>query len=287
MKKAAALTWYLTLTICLTLMLAACGKTSVPALREKSGTEDDSYMEKSTQKELSQKPDDETKNYLGENPTDLYTYKNILDLYYQALYEHQTCPEQWQPDKFSAENGLVSSIINPYWSWEDANDILSKVGFAFLDLNEDGMDELVIGWGGNEFWNMDEGYVFAVYTLVDGEAVLALEGWERNKYVIGDEGYLYLNGSNSSTETTYIKYKFHLEYDGFLKPLEELYSQGHDNDYWWEHISSPADIGVIEYTEKHEDLWIDESEAQAITDNWMESGISIDYTLFSEYLFLE
>jgi hypothetical protein len=213
-------------------------------------------------------------------------YKDILDKYYQAIYEHQTNPEQWDWDDGNyAEKGLLYEIVNPYWSWENTENMLSKVGFAFVDLNEDGIDELVLGWIGNEFWNMDEGYVFAVYTIVDGKATLAIEGWERCLYVIGKDGYLYNSGSSGSEESIYTKYSFSLEREDFLEPVEEIYSyySYDDNKKLWEHITNPEDINVIEYKEKHQDLLIDENKALTMGEAWMESGIEIDYTLFSVY----
>jgi hypothetical protein len=218
---------------------------------------------------------------VGDN---LNPYKDILDKYYQAIYEHQTNPEQFDVNNYG---GLILSIVNPYWALENEQNILSMVGFAYVDLNEDGIDELALGWIDNEFWNMDEGYVFAVYTIVDGKAALAIEGWERCLYVIGKDGYLYNSGSSGADESTYTKYKFSLEKEDFLEPVEEFYSYySYDgNETLWEHITNPEDINVIEYTEKHLDLLTDEDEAETMGESWMESGIEIDYTLFEDYEF--
>jgi beta-lactamase regulating signal transducer with metallopeptidase domain len=209
---------------------------------------------------------------VGDN---LNPYKDILDKYYQAIYEHQTNPEQFDVNNYG---GLILSIVNPYWALENEQNILSMVGFAYVDLNEDGIDELALGWIDNEFWNMDEGYVFAVYTIVDGKAALAIEGWERCLYVIGKDGYLYNSGSSGADESTYTKYKFSLEKEDFLEPVEEFYSYySYDgNEKLWEHITNPEDINVI-------DLLTDEDEAETMGESWMESGIEIDYTLFEDY----
>ncbi len=262
--------WAIALMLALTLLLTGCA--SVYTAFEHSNNESGSNLENN----------DDISGGIPEEADIGNPYKDILDLYYQALYEHQTYPEQWQPDKYYAEHNLVSSIVGPYWSWGNTDGILAKEGFAFLDLNEDGVDELVIGWIGNEFWNMDDGYVFAIYTIVDGEVVLAVEGWDRCRYVIGADGYLYCNSSGGSTETTYIKYRFSLEEEDFLEPVEEVYSQGNAYGEWWEHITKPDDIGTIEYSGQHEELVIDEEEALAIGDGWMESGTAINYTLFEQ-----
>ncbi len=273
-KKTAAL------FLCLAFLLTACAQTQTATEPEAETQTQDSpsgNTEISVDPENLQIPDEE-----AGDPSDLY--KDIVDLYYQALYERQTYPEDRNTELYDTESPLVSSIINPYWSWENADDILSKVGFALLDLNEDGLDELVIGWSGNEFWNLESGYLFAVYTMVNGESTLAIEGWERCLYVIGQDGYIYQNGSGGAWDSTFTKYRFNPEYEGFLEPIEKLYSCGDPGvDYWWEHITNPEDIGAIEYTEKHEDLIIDQDEALAAGQAWMESGAVIHYTLFSEY----
>lgn len=202
-------------------------------------------------------------------------YRDILDLYVQAI------SEQWDADKYS-ENNLISAIVRPYWLGY-TEDALNKEGFAFLDVNGDGIDELLLGWVGNEFWNMDDGYFFALYTIADKEIIMAVEGWERNRYVIGEDGYLYNSGSSGANDSCYLKYKFNMNYEDFLEPIEELYSKDSANSVWWEHVTNPKAIGKIEHTEKQEDLLIDEEEAYAIGEAWMKSGIEIDYTLFSEY----
>lgn len=206
-----------------------------------------------------------------ENP-----YKEILDIYYQLLQERQTSSGQYIeiPDEYD----ITISVFNPYWSWEGAENILSKEGYAFVDLNEDGVEELLIGWVGNEFWNMDEGYVFAVYTIVDGEVVMAIEGWERCLYVIGEDGYLYQSGSYSAWESYYTKGKFNPEYEGYLEPVEELYSyyshNGEEAEPDWRYRKNSAESEAVH---------IEREAALELGEGWMTSGMKLDYTLFSEY----
>lgn len=264
--------------LCLTVLMTACAKISDSSKEQENERQEISSAENFTKIESLQTTDEKVDNSRN-------LYKDVLDLYYHALHEHQTYPEQWQPDKYyTGDIFLVPTIINPYWSWENTDNILGKEGFAFRDLNADGVDELIIGWIGNDLWNMDEGYVFAIYTIVNGKVTFAIEGWERCLYVIGEDGCLYESGISSAFEASYTKYKFSLEYEDFLEPLEKLYSSVNVDNQWWEHITNPEDIGVIEYAEKHEDLLIDEEEAFAIGEAWMQSGIIIDYTPFSDYI---
>lgn len=89
--------------------------------------------------------------YLDSDP-----YAVILDQYYNVLAAKQNGSDE--------ESSLPASVINPYWSWEGdgQKELLSKIGYAFYDLNADGIQELLIGWIDNEFWNLEDGYVFAV-----------------------------------------------------------------------------------------------------------------------------
>lgn len=204
-------------------------------------------------------------------------YKEILDTYYRTLYERQTASDQ-NFQESAEEYKLVNCIVNPYWSWESAEDILSKEGYAFMDLNDDGVEELLLGWVGNEFWNMDDGYVFAIYTLVDDEPVLAVEGWERCLYVVGEDGYLYRFGSSSAWEGSYTKCKFNKEYEDYLEPLEELYSyyfhNGENAEPRWKYREGMAESEATD---------IDQEIALVLGEGWMESGRKLDYTLFSGY----
>ncbi len=201
-------------------------------------------------------------------------YEELLNLYYQALCEQQTSQEQ-ELNHYSEDYALLYSIVSPYWAWEDSENILSKEGYAYVDLNEDGVEELLLGWVDNEFWNMDEGYVFAVYTLVDGEAVLAIEGWERCLYVVGEDGYLYQSGSYSVWENYYTKGKFNPEYEGYLEPVEELYSHmGTTKKQEWKYMQNASE---------NEAVPMERDAALELGENWMNNGKKLEYTLFSEY----
>ncbi len=211
-------------------------------------------------------------------------YEKILDAYYQALYERQTWNKHY--DQYCTERNLLYSIVNPYWSWEYGNhvNILSEEGFAILDLDDDGVEELLLGWTGNEFWNMDDGYVFAVYTIVNGEAVLAIEGWEKNLFVIGKDGYLYREGISNVSEGSTIKYKFNPGYENFLEPIEGFYSyMGSSGEICEKFITDPASINSVEDVINYDADIMDKEKAWAIENSWMASGMKLDYTLFSEY----
>ena len=97
-------------------------------------------------------------------------YGDVLDKYYAAL------SEKWDGQKLSSD-GL--SQLSLYCQEGNA---LENVGYAFLDVNGDGVCELMIGAiHGDEFVNK---MLFELYTLEDGVPVQIFAGQERDRAAI-------------------------------------------------------------------------------------------------------
>ena len=83
-------------------------------------------------------------------------------------------------------------------------------GYAFLDINGDGEEELLIGpvdMGGSEEWY--KGLLYALYTYENGQPVKLCESWERNRFYLLTDGRLSNNWSNGASDsgTTYYELK--------------------------------------------------------------------------------
>ena len=115
-------------------------------------------------------------------------YHEQIGRYYTAL------SEKWNEGKYF-ENGLSAS---PYYYYE--GDPLENVGFGFMDLDNDGSWELVIG----AIMNAEaDPSVFEIWTLVDEKPVMLAQGGSRNRYVlqyVEEDGMWYVvnEASNSA-----------------------------------------------------------------------------------------
>lgn len=217
---------------------------------------------------------------------DLLAYKSILDLYYQALYEREHDPDNWDSQKWYLDRDLVMSVIYTLWRSNDEPFSMDMEGFTFMDLNKDGTDELMIGALGSDFMDNTRGYVLAVYCLKDGAPVLAVEGWERNRYIIGNDGYIYNFGSNGAAYSVCTKYVFDTDADGYRKMVERYYTFEEGNGIEARHVTDPEDT-EIGFTGEHNGEAATNEEYRDARSEWAQLGIRIDYTPFSQYQYTE
>ena len=96
-------------------------------------------------------------------------YAQQIDRYYTAL------SQQW--DETAYYEHEMSALPALYY---DGNP-LDNVGFGFVDLDNDGYWELVIGAIRDAEINPA---VFEIWTLVDGEPVMLLQAGVRNRYIL-------------------------------------------------------------------------------------------------------
>lgn len=143
---------------------------------------------------------------------DLALYEPVSSAYHQALVERQNDLSLQSAGTYN-DHALVHSIVCPYWSWEDTSTLLGKIAFTFLDLDDDGADELLLGWHDTDSYDMQDGYVFAVYRLADDVPTFCFEGGERNRYQICSDHSVYLSGSAGASYATYEKLLFRIMYN--------------------------------------------------------------------------
>ena len=118
----------------------------------------------------------------GEEAEEDIVYEGDASTYYidvaypeQIGRYHTALSEKWDEGKYF-ENGLSALPVYYY-----EGNPLDNVGFGFVDLDNDGRLELIIGAVLNA---ETEPVVFEIWTLVDGEPVMLAQGSSRNRYVL-------------------------------------------------------------------------------------------------------
>ena len=110
-------------------------------------------------------------------------YQPVVAKYVTALTEH------WGGEACS--NADISILVSYATS-------PSELGYALLDLDNDGTDELIIA---ND---AERQVIYDLYSLVDGKLVHVFTGWDRNSYELR-EGFRILNiGSNGAASADYV-----------------------------------------------------------------------------------
>ena len=128
---------------------------------------------------------------------DAATYYTDVAYTEQIARYHTALSEKWEEGKYFENN--MSAL--PYYYYE--GNPLENVGFGFVDLDNDGYWELIIG----AILNAEKDpAVFEIWTLVDGEPVMLAQGGSRNRYVLqyveeDRMGYVVNEGSNGAANS--------------------------------------------------------------------------------------
>ena len=186
------------------------------------------------------------------------------------------------------ENALENGFSNPYFSWgieefilyEDCSveEKLSLIGYTFIDVNNDGCDDLLIGPVDNE--DLCYSDIFYIYTLQDGKVVLTMQGWYRNLLYLYKDNVVFNYFDDGGTTCR----GFRTGTIGF-----ESWKLEYTETYFWGYIDEENagawfynDIGSIDY---HECTRLDWSYDQGweLYDERLAERVKIDYTSLADF----
>ncbi len=190
---------------------------------------------------------------------------------------------------------IINNIINAY-PWNDdettmvpenpelsymyrRNSALSEIGFALIDLDNNGQKELVIS-------DISKPFIYDLYTISEGEVIHLVDSGERYRYYLYENGYLE-NQWSGGVSTGYDFYRLD---GGTLDFVERItsdaqhamdigmisdISEANDNDFYFRSESDqPADYKSVT-----------SDEATKIMEDYRNANqpLIIEYTLLSDY----
>ena len=151
-----------------------------------------------------------------EDPSSDEVYAELLR-YYCGLIDSGAGFDEAGP----GETGVLEAV-------NGRTDGLDRVGYAVLDLTGDGVPELLIGEIPEEDSGAQGNAVYAAYTVADGQAVLAFEGFARSSYrYMGGSSFMY-EGSAGAMYWAFGDYS--LEPDGRGLVCHDFYFTGERED---------------------------------------------------------
>lgn len=156
------------------------GKVTLPTVtREKAQALQKTYQRLSLDwKPLSQFPV-EIPNLESQRRTGNTEFDSILEKYETAV------SERWDAGRCASED--ISILVRDVQSAD-------KLGYALVDLNGDGSEELLI---------TDGNMIYDMYALVEGEVRHLLTGWERMAYYLCDDNVIAYVGTGSAAAVEY------------------------------------------------------------------------------------
>ena len=140
---------------------------------------------------------------------DSTNYKELLDYYYKSI------TDKWENYE---GNDLYSIIYENTWDnsylWrleENINKKHKEIGYQFVDLNGDGIDELILT-------PVNTNEIYDLYTLHNGEIVHLCAGGEEDKFYLGTDYRIYEEVPEEGTDNvTVMAYNL---VDGALEQMD-------------------------------------------------------------------
>lgn len=118
----------------------------------------------------------------------------------------------------------------------------SDFGYIMMDIDGNGVCELLIGENGSGGWN---GVIYDMYTLHDGEMVQLFNGADRNRYYLCDNGLIANEGSNGATSSIYVYYSYSdMKFEIYEAAIYDSYA---DEENPWFYSRETCDVNEMEH----------------------------------------
>ncbi|MCR5106546.1 MAG: hypothetical protein K6B28_00125 [Lachnospiraceae bacterium] len=147
-------------------------------------------------------------------------YKEVLEKYVKAINE------EWDAEKLESEE-MTTMLVSVASA---GNNALDTIGFAYKDVNVDGIEELLIGEIAEGDW---KGTVYDVYTMADRKPVHVLSGWDRNRYYALEYSLMVNEYSGGAGESGYVIFDIEPNTGKIWYQLSLKYSEYDDPDNPW------------------------------------------------------
>ena len=123
----------------------------------------------------------------------------------------------------------------------------SEIGYAFLDTNQNGTPELLVGPIGSE------DCFFDLYTAIEGTPIPVAQSSERDRYYICADGAIANEGSSSASNSTYAYYTIG-EQGQLILSEAVIYDEAYSEDSLWYSTSAISAEGAAPLSQESAEL---------------------------------
>ncbi len=123
------------------------------------------------------------------------------------------------------EEEPFSIVFYQHWDYE-------TLGYLIKDIDGNGVDELIFG-ANTDGWDEGnwDGIIYDIYTIVNGEVFHVLDGWERNRYYLCENGCIANESSSSAFESSYKYYTYSKKELTLVEAV--IYNSRQDEEHPW------------------------------------------------------
>lgn len=131
------------------------------------------------------------------------------------------------------QNGFAEIIGTERASGKSLEEIESEIGYTLVDINSDGVDELIFA---ERYLYQDKNRTLAIYTLQNDRPILLADGGFRSSFYLLDDNTLYYTGSNGASYTIWGLYEINSSNDA-LEATDFYFTEYNysKNDWYWYH----------------------------------------------------
>ncbi|MBQ4528449.1 MAG: hypothetical protein II998_10285 [Clostridia bacterium] len=158
------------------------------------------------------------------------------------------------------------------------DDALSHIGYAFMDLNGDDVNELLIGVFDKDKNAFTNNEIYTVYAITDGSPEVVLDGWSRNSYSLKEDGCFFHQGSSGAAYSEFGLY--HISDDNELVCNEFYYTYPDDENP--EIIKIFYNTTGVLFPEESEELDITIDEFWALEEDFSKGTLKLEATTFDK-----
>ena len=199
-----------------------------------------------------------------------YAYQEILDKIYYGILN------QWQDINFesalSSEHDISCLWYFPYTSVHS----LADGGYMLVDLNEDGVSELIISpiSAASVSDQYNTGMIYDLYTYQNGQVLHLATSAERDRYNLCDNQIVANEGSSGAADSSFRYYEIEKN-TGALTLKEQVRYYGMDNP------DNPWFYETTDTYDPSEMIQVSETEAANVINQY--TYLPLDLTLFEGY----